>query len=351
MANKLTLSAVGLLSLLAAGTFAQTATTAPVGFVKTTIPAQSNVVVGVPMVNAPVATAAVSSVSASTITLSGTGLNLATLINDGREYYVEIKDPAMTYDGDRFEINETTTIAQASGTIMIDTAAITNTMASVPTLTGCSVLVRPHVTIGQIFGTQANPIMSGGTTPEAADTVSFFANGTWNTYFFYTTTRGTLVQEWRSFPSNAFSNNTPIPSGVSVLVSHKKDVPVSLAMVGAVRTNGFARPLAVGTALVADGFPVAMSLRDRGYLEANGFKSGATSETADNILVWNGLGYDTYFLLKSRLVTVARWVKFGDAGNTDVTDDKNIFSDVTGCFLVRRNPDPNFYQTIPYSLN
>jgi hypothetical protein len=84
---------------------------------------------------------------------------------------------------------------------------------------------------------------------------------------------------------------------------HRRDVGVTIARSGTVRTNKFATPLAAGSTFVGSGYPLNQSFNSRVMTLGAGFHGSIEVPRADQILYWLGdsvsgaTGYNTDWLL------------------------------------------------------
>jgi len=293
-----------------------TVTTDPVGYMTVTI-APGMQTLGIPMLRTSVFAGGVQSNTASVITLSGT-TNIGALLTSGTPYYLEVTTgTADTYVGERFDVDVATTIASATNTVSISATSTNNTISGgMPDLTGYNFVIRPHHTIGSVFGTQGNTQMQGAKNIPAADQIYFLNPVTqgYDSYFLYQNINNT-VQEWRQMGTGAASNNRPIPSGVGMFVIRNGSTAVTLTIQGDVRTSNYhVQPLKAGWNLISEGYPVNRSPGGTGLdgkdmigTEWTGAKRVAAS---DQFYIWSGTGYDTYFLYQSG--TSQQWRKMAD---------------------------------------
>ncbi|MEZ5414238.1 MAG: hypothetical protein R3F03_07980 [Opitutaceae bacterium] len=305
---------------------------------------------GMPFLNPAVHQGTVSSNNGGAVTLSDAEANIGAKLSSGTAYYLEIiSGPDVTYIGDRFEVDVSATIASANNTITASSGSTTNTMASLPELAGYSLVVRPHVTLGQLFGTKTNELMHGSTILGSADQVVFFnpTNSSYATYYYARNSSGSIAQWTLVGGGSTNRDNTPIPPGVGMIVHRKHTEPVTLTWAGEIRRNAFSQPLAAGLNLVAEAFPVASSPLNRGLTYANGVTGATILSQADQVLVYNGAGYDTYYLARNSTGSIEQWVLVG-GGSTNHNSSK-VFSPTEARFIRKILADPDYY--IPNWLN
>jgi hypothetical protein len=322
----------------------------PVGGAQITF-AQGTRFSGMPFINPAAQLGIVASNTSQVITLSDTAANMSTALTAGTAYYLEITaGPDVTYVGDRFEVDVTNTRASANHTITITLGSATNTLATLPnSLDGYSLTVRPHVTLGQLFGTKANEKMHGSTVASAADQVVFLNPLTqgYSTYFYLRNSSGTLAQWTLIGGGSTNRDNTVIPPGIGMIVHRNDASPVTLTWKGDIRRNSFIQPLVAGLNLVAEPLPIASSPLERALTYANGVAGSTVSSSADQVLVHTGTGYQTYFLLRNSSGSLEQWTLIG-GGSTNRNNTK-IFSS-TGAVFIRKNLADADY-SIPFTLN
>jgi hypothetical protein len=339
MANKRKLSAIALSSLLAACAFAQTATTDPVGFTKFSFPTGRKAV-GVNLMNSQTISDTVASNTASSITLSGTS-NAGSLLSAGAAYYVEVvAGSSSTYVGDRMDVDTAATITAANNTLVLSATGEGNTFGTLAadTLSGYRIVVRKHVTIGQVFGTKGNTPMQGGTSSSAADQILFYRNGAFETYYLLRNPTGTIEQWVKVGGGSASCDNTVIYPGTGLIVNRVGASQADVTFVGGVRTNALAKPLTAGYNLVSNGFPVDQTPAARLMTAANGFTGSTSSGTADRVLLLQASGsFDTYYLLRNASGSIEQWTKVG-GGSTNYSS-ATLFGWAGAALIYKMNPD------------
>jgi len=301
---------------------------------KTLVPGFQSV--SVSLVHSPVFTSKIASSTAGTMVSVHAQANFATHLIAGTEYYVEITGgPGGTGDpnvGHRFEVNEAATIAGANAILVIDTAASVNTLASVPNLAEHTLEVRSHLTLNEVFD---KSILAAGTSLGTSDQLLFFDGAAYETYYILAVGSSRL---WVRFGGGLSSqDNKPLYPGQGMLFNRKAGSPgVEIVLKGKVRANPFRQPLKSGFNLLSEGFPLSVSPRDRGA--APGTFVGATSaNSADQIAIFNGTAYDTYYLFQ--VGSTIAWRKIGSSA---IFTDSDIF-DYRGSVFVRRiNADAGY---------
>jgi len=345
----LSLVAILSTSFFLSGAQGQTAKTNPVGFVTLNIQPGYNAI-GPTLVNSPVFQGLVASSAGSAITLSTTGgsINLATTLQAGIQYYVEVAQPngaVATYLGDFLEVDVATTRAAANNVISMQVASYNTLSSPLPNLTGYSVIIRPHVTLGQAFGTLGNILLKGAGSSGSADQVQFYdrTTGGFQTYWFRSNVAGTIA-EWRSLNGADTTNysNLAIPPGVGVFVLRQLANPaLNITFVGSVRTNDLRQPLVQGYNLVAQGLPSGHSPASLGMNIAGGFVGAGSAASADQILFLDPTtgSYSTYWFRANVAGTTQQWRSLNAADTTDYMNTTSFFDGTKAVFIVKTAAD------------
>lgn len=335
---------------------AETAISNPVGFVTLSIQPGYNVI-GPAMANPPVFQSTVAGATGSTITFGqgGATVNLATLLQDNTRYFVEISKPSgnvASYVGDVMEVDVAATIASANNVLTVKAAGFNTLSAPLPDLTGYSAMIRPHVTIGQVFGTLGNILLHGSGSAGSADQVLFYdrTTGGFTAYWFRANAGGTIAQ-WRSLDgADATDYSTlPIEPGAGVFVLRQATNPaVNIPFVGAVRTNDLQKPLAEGFNLVAQALPAGHSPAMLNMNIAGGFVGAGSAGSADQILFLDPAtgGYATYWFRANGSGTVQQWRSLDANNTTDYMNDTTFFDGTKAMFILKTADAPNYYYPI-----
>ena len=120
---------------------------------------------------------------------------------------------------------------------------------------------------------------------------------------------------------------------------------VKVTMSGHVKAHGVACPLVAGVQMVAPGWPVGTTPAAALMDEVNGFKGGANSGTADQILTWKGdgvasaTGYESYYLLG--VSTFRQWIRVGD-GSVANQNQTQLLNPYRSIFLRSRLGKPSW---------
>lgn len=327
---------------------ADVAYTPPVGGMQVTFSPGTRFT-GMTLVNPAAVRGAVTNVAGNVITLSATSLNVGALLDANTAYYVELTSgPTTTYVGDRFDVDVAATKASANNSITV-TLASRNTLSAVPTtanLSGYSVVVRPHVTIGQLFGTKNNQLMQGSSVIGSADQIRFInpQSQAWEIFYFLKNPAGTIAQWTKSGGGTTNRDNEVIAPGAGFAVARNAATPVTLTFIGEVRTNSFAQPLVAGNNLVAQPWPTNASPLQRSMTVSSGMTGSNIIASADKILLNEGGVYKIYYLLRNPAGTIEQWTLSG--GGTSNRGNELLFGANAGVIISKISADAHY--SVPY---
>lgn len=334
MTNKATTLAIGILASL--GTL-QAVPQAPVqnttGFTSITLTPGYNAV-SISLVNTAVFSGGVitpSGVTGSSIVnvAGGTDLNMGAPLDAGKLYYLEILRVPGTVDclGARFEVNVAATKLSANNTVTLNLGSPTNTATAVPDLSGCSFVIREHVTVLQVFGGQGNVLLQGATDPQNADQVLFFDRVS-RSYRTYWLRNNSGVTQWRSLnPADADEySGMPIRPGEGLLVLRRAGA-LTLRHTGTVRTTPFRHALPAGPALVSHGSPADRTPAMGDMTVAAGWKGTGSSGSADVVQIWDGTSFHSYWLRANTSGSTQEWRSVVPTDATDYTNANLLHGD------------------------
>ncbi len=266
-------------------------------------------------------TGTITGVSGQTLDLTGSGggVDLGTLLFSG-SYFIEVTSGEN--EGQRFDVVSATTdsVTLATDSHLFENAAPYNTLTGAlpATLAGDTIVLRRHWTLGELFPAES---FGGTDDPETADQVQLFTDGQWTIYWLYDD--GIAPQYWVKTGDNSYADKaaTVIAPGQGLFFNNCTGAASSVLAYGEVRNNDSIRPLAIGSNLVAGGYPLDQSAIGRAMNLGQGFFGSRDIVTADTFYVWKGdatagsTGYDSYFLNHnpSRVPVVLKWAKIGDA--------------------------------------
>jgi len=309
---------------------------------------------GMSLINTTVCRDVISSHTATGLTLGTGGRNLGALLDASATYFVEITGgPVSTYVGDRLEVDVAATKAAANNTLFVVPSSPRSTLAALPVssgLTGYTVAVRPHVTLGQLFGVKGNTVMQGAAVVSSADQILLLNSQTqgFETYYLLRNASGSIVQWTKIGGGSASQDNLPIAAGVGMTVIRNGATPLTLVWFGEMRLNAFAQPFVAGNNLVSQPFPFDQSPMQRMMTHANGFTGSAILGNADQIQVYSNAAIQTYYLLRNASGSIEQWTLVG-GGSTNYNQAQIIPMD--GAIVVRKvAADPLYIVPLPVNF-
>jgi uncharacterized protein (TIGR02597 family) len=303
--------ALGLGAIASVMVRAQTGS-APVGVMSYAAAENSTISLGVPLLRPAVATGTVSAVTGAKVTLTGPAAGSVLPLVAGESYFLEVighvDGVTTTLVGQRFEVDEAGTLADAGGALSVDTTSLHNTAAA-STLVGLvnyRVTVRPHWTLAALLGTGARAKVNAAVSAASADQVLAWNGVGFSVYY----VRSGEVPQWRNTATGAASQDGAIlPPGVGLFLRRQAG-ELKFAVPGEVRTTAFVRPPFAGSQIIAGGFPVDASPADlklaasAGQAPSAGLTAGTAPSNADQLLAWDATAFSVYYL---RAGQVPQW--------------------------------------------
>jgi len=202
--------------------------------------------------------------------------------------------------------------------------------------------VVPANTFATLFGsgsssTPAVPFQTGNTAG-TADNVLLWNGIGWDTYF----NNGT---NWKRAGSTLSQDNTIIYPDESLFVIRRSTSTLSLTFQGTIPTTTLLTDISgPGGVFVANQYPVDTTLLSTGISGLPNWQTGSTAGTADNLLLWNGIGWDTYYH------NGTNWKRSGSTLNQNTT----AIPTNSGIFIRRistvSGSASTLVQALPYSL-
>lgn len=323
--------------------FASSAASDPAGFTRQTLRPGTQTT-GVTLTHPALASAAIVDNEGGFLRLDPAAGPIGAMLEPNRAYYVEIAGAASAaFAGDRLAIDVVATRALGGSTLVIDRASNLTTMVAAPAggLAGHRAVVRPHVTIADAFGPASQCLLHPAATPESADQMLLFerATGGFQTYYPHRDPRGG-TSEWRRVGAIGRMDDSIIPPGAGLFVHRRANQETDFVMLGSVRTQDFIMPLEAGYNFVASPYPAARALSGIHLTSANGFRAAEHPDEADQILVFNGTGYDTFYLHRHSDSSAEEWRREGGGDVIRTTDWLLTHRD--SVFIRKRNADAGF---------
>lgn len=238
------------------------------------------------------------------------------------KYYIEISSGTLT--GATFDVADT-----VAGTKTIQTVQDLPAGLAAP----FSFKVRKHWTLSSVFGTGSSLVLNPGDS-STADQVLVYAGGSYLQYFYQTGTG------WREASAGATDQaDTPLYPDDALIINRKQGTPVNVVLMGAVKMGQTSFPINPGTNIVGNPCAAEMTLNSCGLL-ASGFTSGDGS-TSDQVLFFNGTGYDVYYYQSGGFGT--GWRKATDPG----TDAGGKAIPVGSAVIIKRSGASGFDWKVP----
>ncbi|HET6407526.1 MAG TPA: TIGR02597 family protein [Chthoniobacteraceae bacterium] len=323
--------AAGILLTSVASLFAQTtATTDPVGFITLNVAGTGGAAApalsfkGLGLTRAIEYQGSAETVGANTIVDNDATWTDNQFNGANGAYYLEISTGSGA--GTTYDIQST-----AAGTKTITLAQnLANGVAAPVTFK-----IRKHWTIASVFGpTNEAGLLPGDAT--TADQILIF-NGTGYDIYYYQT--GGFGTGWRS--GNDAVNDagpTKIYPDDGLIVKRKGSANVNVVLLGAVKTGQSSFPISVGTNVVGNVYAANMTLQSSGLYTGNTTTglAGGDATSADQVLIWNGTGYDIYYYQTGGFGTGWR------SGNDAVNDAGPTPIPVGSSIIVKRKAAPAF---------
>ena len=232
-----------------------------------------------------------------------------------QKYFVEITSG--TAAGTTYDISTTT-----GGTKTITTAQPLAAGVSA----GVTFKIRKHWNFDSVFGPN-NEAGLGGGSAGTADQILIW-NGTGYDIYYYQIAGAPFGTGWRKSgaPLVNVSNQSVYPED-GVIIKRLQSATLPVILMGAVKTGQTSIPIVPGNNFVANVYAAPQTLAGSNLYTGStttGVKGGSAGD-ADQILIWNGVGYDIYYYQLSGIPQFGNgWRKSGaplatqDAGATPI---------------------------------
>ena len=190
---------------------------------------------------------------------------------------------------------------------------------------GVTFKVRKHWTLSSIFGTDAASLSIAGGSATTADQVLLWNGTGYDTYYFQTTGIGGVG--WRKSGAPTVDQATlKVFPEEGVTIKRKQQTAANVVLMGAVKLGPTSVAVDNGISVIGNVYASGMTLASSGLHDANDDPAkgvaGGSATSADQVLIWNGTGYDTYYFQTSGIGGVG-WRKSGaptvDASTTPVS--------------------------------
>lgn len=202
--------------------------------------------------------------------------------------------------------------------------------------------IRKHWTLASVFGATNSAGLQGGSSV-TADQIQVW-NGTGYDVYYYQTS-GIGGTGWRKAGDQSTdASDTVIEPGNSLITKRGASGAATITLTGMVKTGATSVSIVAGYNFVPNPNAVAMTLTSCGLYTGNastGIADGSAT-SADQIMLWNGTGYDSYYYQTSGIGGTG-WRKLGsqstDASSTSIAAGTS--------FIVRRLNTGSFTWSIP----
>jgi uncharacterized protein (TIGR02597 family) len=159
--------------------------------------------------------------------------------------------------------------------------------------------IRKHWTIASIFGAANESGLASGDEASVADQILRFDLGTYSTYYYQVAPPAAGGTGWRN-ANNAFADagSTVIYPDEGVIIRRTLAAPVNIILLGAVKTGQSSIPIVQGINILGNTYAAPITLQSSMLFTGNsttGLVSGDEASTSDQVLLWNGTGYTTYY--------------------------------------------------------
>jgi hypothetical protein len=219
-----------------------------------------------------------------------------------------------------------------------------------------TVRIRKHRTLSDLLGgasgtaSDSTVSLQKGATASAADNVLIMIDGVYKTLYY---SSSATKPGWRDSAGNV-ATDFPIYPSDGIFIARKATAPLSIAISGEVKNYTSLIPISAGVSTAnpkytLTGLPVPVAVTLPALFGGDGtaaggaslkLAKGATASAADNVLVWNGASFVTYFYSSS--ATKPGWRD--SAGN--IASAVSLPSDAA--FLIKRT---SAAATISYTAN
>jgi uncharacterized protein (TIGR02597 family) len=208
--------------------------------------------------------------------------------------------------------------------------------------------VRKHWTIATVFGENNEVGLAGGDEASVSDQILLHVAGTFKAYYYQVAPAGAGGTGWRG-ASDAFANasGTVIYPDDAVIIRRIQSSNIPVTLLGSVKIGQTSIPVSAGVNFFGNVAAAPFTLGSSQLYTGNsstGLVGGDEPSTSDQVLLWNGSGYTTYYYQ----------VAPASAGGTGWRNPSNVFADVSGTqvpvgsgFVVKRSNGAAFDWKLP----
>jgi hypothetical protein len=211
------------------------------------------------------------------------------------KYYVELLGAAgIAGAGTTYDILSTTVAFDSNTQVITGTLTLAQRLADNVSGTP-GFRIRKHWTIADVFGATNNQGLAGGTYT-TADLIQVYSGGTYLKYYYNTAAAG-----WRqgTDPTTDVAGTVLYPDDGLVIIRQGANTTqtTQVVLTGAVKTGQTSFPIVPGQNFLANPYAGPMTLASSNLYTndpATGLAAGFAT-TADQVLIYNGATYDTYY--------------------------------------------------------
>ena len=166
---------------------------------------------------------------------------------------------------------------------------------------GYTMIANPFVEVGteaaigldEMFDNDKTAAKAG-TSSDSADKIMVWNGAAFETLAYFKQTKGGKF--WANASGTATTDPFPLNSGVFYQSAGTTNTLLTIS--GQVKSSSQTLPIAHGCyTLLENPFPIDLPIQS---FNVAGAKGATSSDSADKILIWNGVGYDTYYLKKTK---------------------------------------------------
>ena len=202
--------------------------------------------------------------------------------------------------------------------------------------------VMSHWTLASIFGATNSAGLKAGSV-RSADQVQLWNGSGYDSYYFQT--QGLGGTGWRKVGDQSTdAGSTVIRPDQSLVIKRADNSPLALLVSGWVKRGPATFSVVSGFNFLPNPFASPVTLASSGLYrgDANSGVAGGTLSTADQVMLWNGTGYDS-FVYQTSGAGGTGWRRLGapsvDAGSTPIRPGTAV--------IIRRKRPNGFTWTIP----
>lgn len=201
--------------------------------------------------------------------------------------------------------------------------------------------ILPGHTLATVFGADGEGLRKS-TSASNADNVLLWSGTGWETYYFHPS-----ANVFRRVGSLVNQNSTIIHPDEAVFLVRREPSPYQLILTGFAPTLGKRTEIGgAGATMASNRLPTNTTLGELALQNLPGWRVGTTASSTDNVLLWNGTAWVTYYRHSTGV-----WRRVGSL----VAQDNEPISAGAGFFVIRRgdsnSPTELFLQNLNYDLS